>query len=203
MPFGDSIKRLSQSCCYPLAAGSLAAKPWLHVKECFAHSSTRNKGAVRAMEGMALAAFPLLPSMLVPDLLPLHCCDQGTDTTGAGLALRLTSLQQMGFSLHWRNARGLIASLGDEPEALELLLSVHPSLEWWSGVKALEHSRTACLQLLMERGALAPSRYNLAQLLREALHKSQTKQQLFTALWLVEHLTGEGAVSGRRRSATR
>ena len=131
---------------------------------------------------------------------------QGTDTTGAGLVSRLAWLRERGCMPGWSRypLAETVCVAGDEPEALAVLLSAQPSREELRACAeaAARHGRTACLQLLLQRGGLAPSCVHLGGLLFMTAYTLGKPPQLQTAVWLVEHLTGEGVPEAQRHPLT-
>ncbi len=130
-----------------------------------------------------------------------------------GLAARFAWLVERGFPANLAIALfSNICEVADEPEAFAVLLDAMPERQPRSNVKrfvkeACTYRRQGCLQLLLGRGQLCASRKSLPDLLEYATgHTAPVAQRDLsfflsftghtagadTALWLVEHLTGEG-----------
>ncbi len=142
---------------------------------------------------------------------PLHSCIdsseqcdalfalQGVDLSGAGLVSRLSWLRDRGFVFCPVTAI-YVTRAGDEPAALELMLDAcarqrHPGctaldVARAAADEACEYGRIGCLQVLLERGWLKPSRVKLRDLLMLATHDKPRPE---VVVWLVEHLTGPAA----------
>ncbi len=116
---------------------------------------------------------------------------QGPSASGAGLVARLRFLR--GFHLGACTAHNLMTGKQDEPAALVIMFD-EVALQLDSGtaqdvaVAVCRHGRMGSLQLLHERGWLAPQYARAAWLLRACAKQGQQA----TAAWLVGNLCGGG-----------
>jgi hypothetical protein len=135
---------------------------------------------------------------------------QGEGISGEGLADRYRWLHGHGYRMDEMTLMDIMV-IGDEPQAfavaLESVLEQRADVAQLCVRYCIQSHRRRCLEVLMSRGLLNVDQFpdcdgSLAGLLHLASNGDPGLSQAETAVWLVEHTTGEGVPLARRHPLT-